>query len=253
MMTPKLMTFGLSHYCEKARWALDWHGIAFEEVGWPPGLHIALARRLGAANHSLPILSAGDTLVQGSNEIIDWAERQGAGIRPSLAPDDDRLDAQAIRDRADQVLGIHVRRLFYAEVLPHEHQLAKPWLFLNASARHRLVGNLVWPAVRKIMIRSMDTPPEAAPDSRAKLEAELEWLDAMLADGRPYLAGERFSRVDLTVAALLAPFARPSQAAVYRAITLPPALARDVERWRARPVMTWVNRIYEQHRSSSER
>jgi hypothetical protein len=24
---PKLIVFGLSHFCEKARWVLDWHGI----------------------------------------------------------------------------------------------------------------------------------------------------------------------------------------------------------------------------------
>ena len=33
----KLVTFGISHYCEKARWALDWHGIAYEEINWAPG------------------------------------------------------------------------------------------------------------------------------------------------------------------------------------------------------------------------
>lgn len=45
---PKLITFGRSHFCEKARWALDWHGIAYDEIGWPPGLHIILAKRCGA-------------------------------------------------------------------------------------------------------------------------------------------------------------------------------------------------------------
>jgi glutathione S-transferase len=98
------------------------------------------------------------------------------------------------------------------------------------------------------MIQAMDTPPEAAPESRAKLEAELDWLDETLSDGGGFLVGERFSRVDLTVAALLAPFARPEQAEVYRAVTLPPPLQRDVERWRNRPSMTWVRRIYQQYR-----
>ena len=26
---PRLVTFGISHFCEKARWALDWHGCTF--------------------------------------------------------------------------------------------------------------------------------------------------------------------------------------------------------------------------------
>jgi hypothetical protein len=45
----RLVTFGLSLYCEKARWALDWHDIAYGEIGWPPGLHRLLATRCGAA------------------------------------------------------------------------------------------------------------------------------------------------------------------------------------------------------------
>ena len=54
---PKLITFAASHFCEKGRWALDWHGIAYDEVGWPPGVHQILARRsaaAGEANTSLP-------------------------------------------------------------------------------------------------------------------------------------------------------------------------------------------------------
>ena len=33
---PRLVTFGISHYCEKARWALDWHGIAYEKINCVP-------------------------------------------------------------------------------------------------------------------------------------------------------------------------------------------------------------------------
>src|SRR6187397_1237510 len=50
------ITFGFSHFCEKARWALDWHGIAYQEIGWPPGVHRILAKRCGAKGTTLPIL-----------------------------------------------------------------------------------------------------------------------------------------------------------------------------------------------------
>lgn len=285
-MPARLYTIGISHYCEKARWALDWHHLPFEEVGWPPGLHLRLIRRLGTPRSSLPILHVGalgatparrsrggntrsplaasasdtpelrgrpcvmeDTLIQGSDRIIDWAERQAdTSGSPSLTPTADVEAGARIERRADDVLGVHVRRLFYAEVLPHHPRLVKPWLMLNASPGNRLMANLTWPLVRRLMIRGMDTAPEAAPDSRAKLEAELDRLDGLLADGRRFLAGERFSRVDLTVAALLAPFARPAQAPVYCAVSLPPALQQDVDRWRSRPIMRWVTETYAHYR-----
>ena len=44
--TPRLITFAASHFCEKARWALDWHGIAYDEIGWPPGLTSSIGQVL---------------------------------------------------------------------------------------------------------------------------------------------------------------------------------------------------------------
>src|SRR5262249_33509957 len=86
-------------------------------------------------------------------------------------------------------------------------------------------------------------------ESRAELEAELDWLDAKLSDGRFYLVGDRFSRADLTVASLLAGFARPEQ--LSRRMTPPDALAADIERWRTRPAMRWVIEQYRRHRVPS--
>ena len=241
---PRLVTFGMSHFCEKARWALDWHGIAYEEISWPPGVHLILAKRYGAKGTTLPILFDDKVLVEGSGAIIDWADRK--------TPDSSRrltlADAREIEQRADDVIGIHVRRLGYAEMLPTFPHLAKPALFRDTSSLHRFVGNIMWPVTRRTMMRVYDITPQAAAESRSKLEGELDWLDNKLNDGRPYLAGDRFSRADLTVASLLAPFARPEQMPVYRDMIAPDALADDVERWRDRPVMRWVASQYRSHR-----
>ena len=99
-------------------------------------------------------------------------------------------------------------------------------------------------------MRMYDITPDAASESRAKLESEMSWLDSMLADGRTYLAGDRFSRADLTVTSLLAPFARPEEMATFRDLPLTDALAVDCERWRDRPVMRWSLAQYQRHRVS---
>ena len=156
--------------------------------------------------------------------------------------------AQAIERRADDVLGVETRRLFYAEMLPGIADLLKPHIFRNTAPPHRLLGTAMWPKTRRILGQVFAATPTAAADSRARLGVELDWLDDRLADGRRFLVGDRFSRVDLTVASLLAFFARSRQADKYRAMPLPPALAEDVARWRTRPVMQWVNGIYQSHR-----
>jgi glutathione S-transferase len=96
-------------------------------------------------------------------------------------------------------------------------------------------------------MRAYDIRPGAASESRSRLEAELDWIDSKLSDRRFYLVGDRFSRVDVTVASLLAPFARPKER--YPEST-PDDLA-DVARWNERPVMRWVCTQYRANRFQS--
>jgi glutathione S-transferase len=237
-------------FCEKARWALDWHGISYTEIGWPPGLHRALLKQHGGKGSSLPVVLDGDLVVEGSGAIIDWAERKAQDRTRSLNPQTDLAEAREIERRADKVLGVHVRRLAYAETLPYYSHLVRPTLFLRCTAWHRLIGGVMWPVTRRIMMQMYDIRPGAASESRTALESELDWIDAKLSDGRFYLAGDRFSRADLTVASLLAGFARPKEMSVYHGMTRPDALAADIERWRSRPAMEWVVEQYRRHRNT---
>jgi glutathione S-transferase len=243
---PKLIVFDLSHFCEKARWALDWHGIAYSEISWAPGLHRVLLKRYRANDSTLPVLLDDETIVQGSSAIIDWAESRGQATARSLSPQKkDLAEAQAIERRADEVIGVHVRRLAYAELLPNYPHVAKRELFPPTSGWQGRIGRMMWPAIRRIMMRAYDIRPGAASESRSRLESELDWIDSKLSDRRSYLVGDRFSRVDVTVASLLAPFARPKER--YHEST-PDAIAADVARWSDRPVMRWVSTQYRDHR-----
>lgn len=243
---PQLITFGISHYCEKARWSLDWHGVDYDEIGWPPGLHMILAKRCGAKATTLPILLDGKRVIQGSDDIIDWADQQAQDSSRRLT----FPSALEIERRADDGVGIQTRRLFYAEVLPRVAHLAKPVLFAKTSPLHRLIGNMMWPVTRKVMMKMYEIRPGAAQESRAKLNIELDWLDRLLADGRQYLTGGRFSRADITVASLLAGFARPEQMKIYHNLEVPGGLAADFERWKERPIMRWVLERYRTGRTA---
>jgi glutathione S-transferase len=243
------MTFGISPYCEKARWALDWHRIRYREIGWPPGLHQILAKRCGAKSSALPILVEGNMLIQGSSAIIDWAERHAQDRGRSLAAENGAGEAREIERRGNEIIAVHVRRLAFAEMLPNYAHFVKPGMFERASGWYRLAGHMMWPVAVRVMMRGYDLCPGAAAESRAKIDAELDWLDSKLADGRSYLAGDRFSRVDLTVASALAAFARPKEMPTFHNMRAPEALAADVRRWSERPTMRWVLHQYRTHRS----
>jgi hypothetical protein len=130
---PKLIVFGLSHFCE--------HGITYSEISWAPGLHRVLLKRHGAKGSALPVLLDGETIVQGSGAIIDWAESKAQDPTRSLKPQTGNLaEAQEIERRADEVIGIHVRRLAYAELLRilvaeiNKVLLAEATLGINAAS-----------------------------------------------------------------------------------------------------------------------
>jgi glutathione S-transferase len=248
---PRLMTFAASHFCEKARWALDWHGIAYDEIGWPPGLHLVLAKSYGAKGRTVPILLDGPEIIQGSGAIIDWAESKTTNPDRSLNPTENLNEAKDIERRADEIIGPHVRRLTFAELLPSHAHLVKQALFYKASGWRRLAGNMMWPVSWRAMMRLYDLGPGAAAESRARLETELDWLDGKLADGRAYVVGDRFSRADLTVASLLANFAEPKELPLHHGMKGPDALATDVKRWSDRPTMRWVRGQYRAYRNSA--
>lgn len=240
----KLIAFGISHYCEKARWALDRQGIDYEEIGWPPGVHIMLTKRYGAKATTLPIMLDGEQVIQDSSAIIDWADGHAeSGTRSLTVP-----GARDIERRADDAIGVQVRRLLYAETLPKVPECVKPDLFRNTSTQHRMLGDVMWPITRRVMMRKYDITPTAAAESRAKLENELDRLDRQLSDGRPYMTGDRFSRADICVASLLALFSGTEQMPHFHNFPAPKALAGILAGWHERPVMKWVRKIYRTER-----
>ena len=100
------------------------------------------------------------------------------------------------------------------------------------------------------MVEKMDLGADQEQASRQVVLEQLDWLDALLADGRNYLGGERFSRLDISAAALLAPLAEVSEHPTYGGLQMPPRLSQDVAAWQHRPVTKYVASMYRQHRSA---
>jgi len=247
--TPILYVFAISHYCEKARWALDRVGIKYRLQHLAPGLHRRFARKMGLPVSSVPILQIGDTLIQGSSAIIDWAEKRRLSKSPSLLPADDTTgSAESVERRLDDVLGVHVRRYYYSEALVEYPGTVKRIFTNDLRGAPRLILDLAWGFVRKLMIDRMDLGSMQGIESRQILEAEFDWLDSLLSEGREFLVGNRFSRVDITAASLLAPLIKPDNHPVYALLELPPNVALDCQGWSSRPCMQWARRMYQDYR-----
>ena len=85
--------------------------------------------------------------------------------------------------------------------------------------------------------RYLDITPATAAQSEAEVRAVFDDVARRLADGRPYLCGERFSAADLTFAALAAAVLMPPEYGVPlpQPEELPAAMTEVVRELRAHP------------------
>jgi glutathione S-transferase len=241
----ELYQFPYSHFCEKARWALDYKGLPFVERNLLPGLHLYEVRNLAPAT-SLPILVDDGQALQDSTVIITYLDRKVAGA--PLTPADPELARQALawEDDLGREIGVTLRQWFYFHALP-DRRRATRFLMQGSSGWRRLVFPLMFPAIRSAMVRAMNIRPQPAQRAQERLEAAIARLDEALQKS-PFLVGGQFTRADLTACALLAPLVGIGRTEDEMAATSPAAVQALRQRYAGGRVFEWVTRVYADHR-----
>jgi glutathione S-transferase len=208
MTAPELVTIGFSHFCEKARWALDRGGLAYVESDHVPCFHVAASLREGG-RRSVPVLKVGGRVLHESNDIVRFVDEALPPER-RLFPTEPGAGAEVERAVAefDAVLGPATRRFVYRYVFEHP-ALAKALLAGTGPAWERRLTPTLYPAMRWLMVRGMKITPAAAERARGRIEATFARADERLAGGGRYLVGDRFTAADLAFAALAAPVLAP--------------------------------------------
>jgi glutathione S-transferase len=205
---PKLYVFALSHFSEKARWACERKRVPFQLVPLLPGLHVLTMRRLSSATH-VPLLQHGNDVVQDSSGIISYIDRHYAGA--PLTPEDPEARAEALRweSELDRELGETTRRLFYSHALAAPQFLSSEYT-LGAPRWSRWFYALALPLIIPRVRNMYQVDAAGVQQDQQRLAALFQRLDRHFATHR-YLAGDRFSRADLTLAALAAGMFRPPE------------------------------------------
>ena len=243
----RLVTIPISHYCEKARWALERAGIKYREERHVQGIHRIAARRAGGGA-TVPVLVTPDGVLSESDEILAWIdERTPAEHR--LFPDDaaERADVERLCRRFDEGLGPTGRRLMYVHMLanpnsccPSTTRASRP----GRVARFASDGRSPCAGSAKAHMRpGIETEDEAA------VWRELDFVAELLAD-RKHLCGERFGAADLTFAALLAAVVVPPVYGVPlpQPDVLPAQTAALVERAREHPAGRYALALFARRR-----
>lgn len=244
---PRLLTFPVSHYCEKARWALEHCGVSYREEPHLPLVHLRMTRRLGG--RSVPLLATSDGVLRDSHAICEWADaRSGAH---ALYPEDPAAARQVRELEAflDRALGPPVRQWAYGYLLD-EPALLRPCFTRGLPGVERMVAPVVLAFVRPMIRRGYGVRREGSAHARSRIDGALATVARRLEAGHRYLVGEAFTAADLTLAALAAPLACPPQygGALPALAQLPAAMRADIESFRATRAGAAVLDCYARHR-----
>ncbi len=240
-----LLTIPMSHYCEKARWALERLGLSYREERHLQVFHYPFSFGL-SRGPNVPVLVDGQRVVTDSTRILQYLDGY-ATPEQRLYPDEPGLRAQveAWEDRFDEELGVDSRRWVY------HHYLFRPVGAFRGAAQgvplwEKLLMPLAAPLIMILITALLRPSAERVEQGLQRSRALVAQLDALLADGRPYLLGDRFTAADLTLASLMAPYLLPAQYGIKlpRPDEVPPAMGVNVKEFRATRTGRYVLDLY---------
>jgi glutathione S-transferase len=246
---PVLWHLEVSHYNEKARWALDYKGVPHVRRTVTPALQELRARRL-RAGRTVPVLELNGRAIGDSTRIIEEIERRWP--EPSLYPSDpeERRRALELEDYFDERCGHDLRRVLFNDNLT-EPQKFLGMLYGPDHPRIRLLKALS-PALIPVVKWRYEIRPNRVTHSREVVRAAFQKVEAESGPGG-YLVGDSFTVADLTAASILAPIVVPPE---FPYIKLhPDERAAQFREFRAslkdQPGFKWVEDMYARHRGVS--
>jgi glutathione S-transferase len=249
-MTAVLWHLPISHFSEKARWALAWKGLEHERKSPPPGAHMAVAAWLTRGAHmTLPVLELDGEPIGDSTAIIGALEARYP--EPPLYPEDPSVRRRALdlEDFFDEGLGPAARLFAFHHARSDRERLGDLALQLMPGPIQRLPGAQAGAAqfaatLANVRFRVASEEAEAA--ARQTILEACDRLESEL-DGSEHLAGDSFSVADLTAAALLYPLVLPPEGPSMLT-GLPDSAQPFLDELRPRPAWAWTERTYARFR-----
>jgi glutathione S-transferase len=203
-----LVTIPISHYCEKARWALQRARVEYREHPHLQAIHRLATRRAGGGL-TAPVLVYADGVLADSSDILMWADAQAPPGRGLYPRDPDEADqVRLLEADFNTRLGPHSRCWMY-EQLRDRRDLAIAYGCAGIPAWEQATMRLCYPVLIAIVARVLDVTPAKAVESEREVRAIFDAVGERLADGGPYICGEEFTAADLTFSALAAPMLMP--------------------------------------------
>ncbi len=242
-MQLRLLTIPFSHYCEKARWALDLTGLPYLEDAHAPVFHYLHNRRWGAGS-TVPALVAPEGVLSDSSDILLYAHRHGVPLYPRRY----EAEIRSWEDRFNRVIGPQTRVWAYSLILEQPDLIIE--LLRSCPKHEQRIAKPLLSQIQAGIKQSYQIRPSSTQDSLREINALWDQTDRILASGQPYLVGEAFSAADLTLGALGGIMVMPPQYGFpYPPLErLPAAMRSEIEARRQTPTGKYVLALFRKHR-----
>jgi glutathione S-transferase len=270
----RLITIPVSHYCEKTRWALTRAQIPFVEERHMPPFHRFATRQIGKRSSSdpmpeternmsllnqfviryvggqtVPVLITETVMLKSSDEILDYVD--------AISPDelklypidpDERKQVDELVNIFDTILAPAVRLWDYSYIMNETHLLQPLWCE-GVPWFERWLFPVVFPWMRATVFQMYRINDDSILAAHKSIEQIFEMVGDLLADGRSYLVGDRFSAADLAFATLAAAVVIPPGYGVKlpEVSQLPDRMANGIQQFQEMLAGKFVFRLYQEH------
>ena len=248
-MSRTLYGLSVSPWTERARWALDHHGIAYEYHEHVPMIgEVFLRMKARSTKASVPLLADGDQIVMGSFAIVKHAERVGRGASLFPSGEDDAIAGWV--DKAERMVDVG-RAWFMRRMLKDKEAQAESLpSFVPGGLRSAFAPSAAM-AVRFLSYKyDVPTSVDALVDEtlRPLLHELRETLDRHRDDvGKTtYILGPSFTAADLVLASAMqaiTPHERVKLGPASQKVWSNPKLVDEFG-----DLVEWRDAIYEKHR-----
>jgi glutathione S-transferase len=208
-----------------------------------------IARQVGG--QTVPVLVTQTAILRSSDEILNYVD--------AIAPDElklypidpkQRQQVDELVEIFDSVLAPAVRLWDYSYIM-NQADLVEPLWCHNVPWFERMLFPVLFPWIRSNVFQMYNINDRSVVAAHQSIEQIFDRVGSLLADGRLYLVGNRFSAADLAFATLAAAVVLPSGYGVKlpELGQLPDRMANGIQKFQATLAGKFVFRLYQEYES----
>lgn len=240
----RLLTFAPMIDSETTRLVCRWYGIPFVEedhlFGW-----VSLLTVLHGGYGRVPLLYGQSDCFSGPRPVVDAFDPVAPPDRRLLRPGAQAASVEADWSAYNGQLAVDVAVFAYFHLLA-ERELMTPIFQAPVPPTEARLTPKVYPALRWLLTTLLQLKPARAEAAAVRIHTLFAAIDRRLADGRPFLCGDRLTLGDIGFAGATAPLLQPAGygAKMPAADQLPEPVRGMVEGLRSHRTARYVERVY---------